>query len=258
MGNWFCKRIEQRIIIQGLDAAGKTSLLYRLKLGEVVTTIPTIGFNVETISVAGLTITCWDLGGRDKMRPLYRHYYSNTQGFVYVIDSTDRERLDRALEELVRYVFLEEEAAGTVVLVLANKQDIPGAMTSLDIQQALQRQYNFSSTSNSVSAHTVLVRACSVVTEEGIHEAFEEFSELLRLKHAGKANVGLLPLIWDETIGNNKDVSKNEVTEDSNKGKLPASPAPGDKMMSLPLTQAKTFLREPWSYLKSIFIRWDV
>lgn len=63
----------------GLDAAGKTTILYKLKLGEIVTTIPTIGFNVETVEYKNICFTVWDVGGQDKIRPLWRHYFQNTQ-----------------------------------------------------------------------------------------------------------------------------------------------------------------------------------
>lgn len=63
----------------GLDAAGKTTILYKLKLGEIVTTIPTIGFNVETVEYKNISFTVWDVGGQDKIRPLWRHYFQNTQ-----------------------------------------------------------------------------------------------------------------------------------------------------------------------------------
>ena len=76
----------------GLDAAGKTTILYKLKLGEIVTTIPTIGFNVETVEYKNIQFTVWDVGGQDKIRPLWRHYFSNTQGLIFVVDSNDRDR----------------------------------------------------------------------------------------------------------------------------------------------------------------------
>merc|ERR1712166_894396 len=108
----------------GLDAAGKTTILYKLKLGEIVTTIPTIGFNVETVEYKNISFTVWgaarrshppppppswlplthrldaspvpflsaDVGGQDKIRPLWRHYYQNTQGVIFV-DSNDRDRV---------------------------------------------------------------------------------------------------------------------------------------------------------------------
>uniref|UniRef100_A0A3B3QX67 ADP-ribosylation factor 3a n=1 Tax=Paramormyrops kingsleyae TaxID=1676925 RepID=A0A3B3QX67_9TELE len=71
---------EMRILMVGLDAAGKTTILYKLKLGEIVTTIPTIGFNVETVEYKNISFTVWDVGGQDKIRPLWRHYFQNTQG----------------------------------------------------------------------------------------------------------------------------------------------------------------------------------
>jgi len=82
----------------GLDAAGKTTILYKLKLGEVVTTIPTIGFNVETVEYKNINFTAWDVGSRSKMRPLWRHYYQNTQALIFVVDANDRDRLERSDE----------------------------------------------------------------------------------------------------------------------------------------------------------------
>ena len=79
---------EMRILMVGLDAAGKTTILYKLKLGEIVTTIPTIGFNVETVEYKNISFTVWDVGGQDKIRPLWRYYFQNTQGIIFVVDST--------------------------------------------------------------------------------------------------------------------------------------------------------------------------
>lgn len=83
---------ECRCLEIGLDASGKTTILYKLKLGEVVTTIPTIGFNVETVDIVGLKLTVWDVGGCDKIRPLWRHYYQNTQVLIFIVDLNDDER----------------------------------------------------------------------------------------------------------------------------------------------------------------------
>ena len=90
--------------IVGLDAAGKTTILYKLKLGEIVTTIPTIGFNVETVEYKNICFTVWDVGGQDKIRPLWRHYFQNTQGLIFVVDSNDRERITEAQDELQKMV----------------------------------------------------------------------------------------------------------------------------------------------------------
>jgi len=132
-GRMFGKK-EMRILMVGLDAAGKTTILYKLKLGEVVTTIPTIGFNVETVEYKNISFTVWDVGGQDKIRPLWRHYYQNTQGVIFVVDSNDRDRIDdskdyehSAKEELNR-MLSEDELREAVLLVFANKQDLPNAM----------------------------------------------------------------------------------------------------------------------------------
>uniref|UniRef100_A0A1I8EFP4 ADP-ribosylation factor 1-like 2 n=1 Tax=Wuchereria bancrofti TaxID=6293 RepID=A0A1I8EFP4_WUCBA len=77
---------EMRILMVGLDAAGKTTILYKLKLGEIVTTIPTIGFNVETVEYKNISFTVWDVGGQDKIRPLWRHYFQNTQD-IFLLSS---------------------------------------------------------------------------------------------------------------------------------------------------------------------------
>merc|ERR1719314_9992 len=87
---------EVRILILGLDNAGKTTILYRLQVDEVVQTIPTIGFNVETVQYKNIKFQVWDLGGQTSIRPYWRCYYPNTQGIIYVVDSTDVDRLPDA------------------------------------------------------------------------------------------------------------------------------------------------------------------
>ena len=134
-GRFFGKQ-EMRILMVGLDAAGKTTILYKLKLGEVVTTIPTIGFNVETVEYKNISFTVWDVGGQDKIRLLWRHYYQNTQGIIFVVDSNDRDRIDDAKEELHRMLG-EDELKDAILLVMANKQDLPGAMTTPDVTDKL-------------------------------------------------------------------------------------------------------------------------
>ena len=111
MGNWLGRFLkmkkDMRILMVGLDAAGKTTILYKLKLGEVVTTIPTIGFNVETVDYKNISFTVWDVGGQDKIRNLWRHYYQNTQGLIFVVDSNDKARIEDAKNEL--HKMLQEE-----------------------------------------------------------------------------------------------------------------------------------------------------
>ncbi|KAL7402619.1 hypothetical protein ABVT39_017504 [Epinephelus coioides] len=109
---------QMRILMVGLDAAGKTTILYKLKLGEIVTTIPTIGFNVETVEYKNISFTVWDVGGQDKIRPLWRHYFQNTQGLIFVVDSNDRERVAESADEL-------------------SKMDLPNALTVSELKDKL-------------------------------------------------------------------------------------------------------------------------
>lgn len=126
-----------RILMVGLDAAGKTTILYKLKLGEIVTTIPTIGFNVETVEYKNISFTVWDVGGQYKLRALWKHYYVGTQGLIYVIDSNDRDRIEDAKEELHR-MLADEDLRDAVLLVFANKQDLPNAMRASEITEKLE------------------------------------------------------------------------------------------------------------------------
>mmetsp|Transcript_25290 Transcript_25290/g.36682 ORF Transcript_25290/g.36682 Transcript_25290/m.36682 type:complete len:454 (-) Transcript_25290:546-1907(-) len=135
MGN-FASRIaslctqqkSMNITMLGLDAAGKTTILYRMAGtgNEVTTTIPTIGFNLETLKIKGSIFTVWDVGGRDKIRPLARHFYRSTDAIIFVLDSNDHERFDAAKDELHR-ALNEEELKGKPVLVFCNKQDLPNS-----------------------------------------------------------------------------------------------------------------------------------
>ncbi|CAD6199648.1 unnamed protein product [Caenorhabditis auriculariae] len=127
---------EMRILILGLDGAGKTTILYRLQVGEIVTTIPTIGFNVEQVEYKNLKFQVWDLGGQTSIRPYWRCYYANTDAIIYVVDSADRDRVGISKQELVS-MLQEDELQGAVLAVLANKQDIPGCLTETEVYKAL-------------------------------------------------------------------------------------------------------------------------
>ncbi|KAL3523574.1 hypothetical protein ACH5RR_016408 [Cinchona calisaya] len=124
------------IVMVGLANAGKTTILYKLKLGEIVTTIPAIGFIVETVEYKNISFTVWDVGGQDKIRPLWRHYFHNTLGLVFVVDSNDRDHVFEARDELHR-MLNEDELRDVVLLVFANKQDLPNAMNAAEIADKL-------------------------------------------------------------------------------------------------------------------------
>ena len=135
LSNWadnlFAKR-NARILMVGLDAAGKTTILFKLKLNEHVTTVPTIGFNVETVEYKNIKFSVWDVGGQDKLRPLWKHYYEDCNAIIFVIDSNDTERLSVAASELS--VLMEDRTlADASLLILCNKQDLPKAASTADI-----------------------------------------------------------------------------------------------------------------------------
>merc|ERR1712147_388917 len=171
---------EMRILMVGLDAAGKTTILYKLKLGEVVTTIPTIGFNVETVEYKNISFTVWDVGGQDKIRPLWRHYYQNTQGIIFVVDSNDRERIDdasgsdnSAKEELHR-MLAEDELRDAVILVFANKQDLPNAMSVNEVTERLGL--------NQLRNRQWYIQSTCATTGDGLYEGLDWLSNTLNKK----------------------------------------------------------------------------
>ncbi|KAJ3426634.1 adp-ribosylation factor 6 [Anaeramoeba flamelloides] len=128
---------EMRLLMLGLDAAGKTTVLYKLKLGQSVTTIPTVGFNVETVQYKNVKFNVWDVGGQEKIRPLWRHYFTGTQGLIFVVDSNDRARIDEARNELHK-IISDREMRESLLLVFANKQDLPNVMTPAEITERLE------------------------------------------------------------------------------------------------------------------------
>ncbi|XP_051121246.1 uncharacterized protein LOC127244791 isoform X2 [Andrographis paniculata] len=120
----------------GLDAAGKTTILYKLHIGEVLSTVPTIGFNVEKVQYKNVIFTVWDVGGQEKLRPLWRHYFNNTDGLIYVVDSLDRERIGKAKAEF-QTIIRDPFMVNAVILVFANKQDMRGAMPPEEVCEGL-------------------------------------------------------------------------------------------------------------------------
>ena len=144
--------------------AGKTTILYRLQIGEVVTTIPTIGFNVETVNYKNIKFQVWDLGGQTSIRPYWRCYYTNTDAIIYVVDSVDKDRIATSKEELLAMLD-EEELKDTALLVFANKQDMEGAMSVMDVSNALGLSL--------LKNRTWTIFKCSAVTGEGLTEGMD-------------------------------------------------------------------------------------
>ncbi len=152
---------QMRILMLGLDAAGKTTILYKLKLNDNVSTIPTVGFNVECVTYKNVKFNVWDVGGQDKIRPLWRHYYTGTQGLIFVVDSADQDRLDEARQELFK-IINDREMKNAVILIFANKQDQRDAIRPEQLQEKLGL--------NTLKDRTWYIQPCSATKGDGIYE----------------------------------------------------------------------------------------
>lgn len=148
----------------GLDNAGKSTILYKLKVNEVVSTLPTIGFNCEAVDYKGLCFNMWDVGGQDKIRVLWKHYYQNSDAIIYVVDSVDNTRFSLASEELFK-TLSEEELVGVPVLVFANKQDISQAENPNNIVKEMEL--------GNIKGHKWLLQGCSATTGQGLADGLD-------------------------------------------------------------------------------------
>ncbi|NWH73836.1 ARL14 protein, partial [Piaya cayana] len=158
-------RVKQaNILMLGLDSAGKSTLLYKFKCNEVFLTTPTIGFNVDMIETRkDFTMTFWDVGGQQKMRELWCTFLENTDGLLYVVDSSDKRRLEESKKEFV-LILKNDFIKNVPVIVLANKQDLPGALNAEEIT----RRFNMK---KYCSDRNWYVQPCCALTGEGLSEA---------------------------------------------------------------------------------------
>mmetsp|Transcript_76956 Transcript_76956/g.150781 ORF Transcript_76956/g.150781 Transcript_76956/m.150781 type:complete len:201 (+) Transcript_76956:2-604(+) len=162
--------LQKRIILVGLDAAGKTTVLYRLKLGETMATIPTVGFNVEVVKYKQLEFTMWDIGGQDKIRSLWRHYYDGCDAIIFVVDSNDTGRIDIAAAELHK-LLAADELRDACLLVFANKQDLPSSMSAAEVVEKLQL--------SKLRGREYFTQSCAATSGNGLYEGLEWLSGAL-------------------------------------------------------------------------------
>lgn len=161
-----------RILMLGLDAAGKTTILYKLKLNETVSTIPTIGFNVETVSpTKDVSFTVWDIGGQTRIRNLWKYYYQNTSGVLFVVDSSDVSRLPEVNEQLWE-ILKSDELRSVPLQVIANKQDLPNAVKPSELIDRLQLR--------ELKGRSWQVQGTSGTTGEGIYDAVLSLSRMIK------------------------------------------------------------------------------
>ena len=149
------KEREVRVLMVGLDNAGKTTIVKRVNGEDISTISPTLGFNIKTMSYKGYRLNIWDVGGQKTLRSYWRNYYEATDGMVWVVDSADVRRLRDCKEELHKLLG-EEKLAGASLLIFANKQDIPGALTKQEIATVLEL--------DSLGKRHWHIESCSAVT----------------------------------------------------------------------------------------------
>lgn len=163
---------DARVVMLGLDFAGKSTLLYKLKSGRAVETCPTVGFNVESLQTpCHVSFTLWDVGGQGSLRASWPDYLEDTNTLVFVLDSTDTARLPEAaaaLEEALSHPSM----AGVPVLLLANKQEVPGALAPAELGERLRQ--------GRLAGHRWVLQGCSAHTGQGLQEALAVLGELLR------------------------------------------------------------------------------
>lgn len=138
---WILRKVKQqehelRLLVLGLDNAGKTTIVKRLKGADVHSVSPTLGFDISTMQFNDYTLNIWDVGGQQTIRAYWRNYFEQTDGIIWVVDSADAGRLAVCRAELEK-LLQEERLAGASLLIFANKQDLPDALSLEKIADAL-------------------------------------------------------------------------------------------------------------------------
>ncbi|KAL6424257.1 ADP-ribosylation factor-like protein 4C isoform X1 [Formica exsecta] len=173
------------VAMLGLDSAGKTTALYRLKFDQYLNTVPTIGFNCERIrggigKAKGVNFLVWDVGGQEKLRPLWKSYTRCTDGIIFVVDSCDTERLEEAKMELTRTARSPDNAS-VPILILANKQDLPAAVYNLGAKEVseLEKHLGVLELTGMPGSSCIRVQPACAITGEGLHEGLDTLYQLI-------------------------------------------------------------------------------
>jgi len=147
---------------------------------SIISLFLSIGFNVETVTPApGITFTVWDIGGQDKIRPLYRHYFDKTDGLLFVIDSSDRDRLKEARDELFG-IITNESMSSVPIVIIANKSDLPMAIKPSELIEQLSL--------HSISRQRWYIQSACALTGDGIVEGMQQLSKMIKDKRKATYN----------------------------------------------------------------------
>ena len=188
------KEKEMRLLLVGLDNAGKSTILSRINGEEIDSVAPTLGFNIKTFNYADYVLNVWDvgrwcdgretfglltvltesgrrryhcscsLGGQKSLRSYWRNYFEATEAIIWVVDSVDKMRLGECRAEL-QDLLKEERLMGSSLLVFANKQDIAGACSLQEIRTLLDL--------DSIHKHHWTIMPCSAVTGQNLLEGID-------------------------------------------------------------------------------------
>ncbi|KEI40588.1 uncharacterized protein L969DRAFT_93132 [Mixia osmundae IAM 14324] len=158
------KERQMRLLILGLDNAGKTTVVKSLCKEDLASISPTVGFIIKTIVYSGYTLNIWDVGGQQSLRPFWRNYFEATDAICWVVDSSDRGRLQDCKREL--HDLLAEERLGSAsILIFANKQDLSGALSCNEISQILDL--------DTIKRHDWRIQPCSALKAENLTAGFD-------------------------------------------------------------------------------------
>ncbi|EON62212.1 ADP-ribosylation factor-like 2 [Coniosporium apollinis CBS 100218] len=158
---------EMRILMLGLDNAGKTTIVKKIMNEDVNSVSPTLGFIIKTIEYEGYKLNIWDVGGQKTLRTYWKNYFEKTDTLIWVVDATDRERIDDCRKELMGLLLEEatQRLTGASLLVFKNKSDVPSAMSDDDVREALQL--------DSIRTHRWTIMACSAITGQNLQEGLQ-------------------------------------------------------------------------------------
>ncbi|CAO3636130.1 unnamed protein product [Cunninghamella echinulata] len=171
--NYVMQKEEYNVLIIGLDNAGKTTLLERIKsLFSGITGLspdkiaPTVGLNIGRIEVNSSRIKFWDLGGQRDLQTIWERYYSECHAIVFVVDSTDSRRLEEC-KDTFETLITNDLVEGVPILMLANKQDVSNSLRVEDIKEV------FNKIAVKLGARDSRVLPVSALEGNGVREAID-------------------------------------------------------------------------------------